>query len=103
MASNGPIGKISKKVASGIAFATEVHQHNKAKKAARKQQELDGEVAQPPQAQPEDETRSVHTITPTSPNDQKEGESHVRNNERRVKRKFTYQQRLAESEHTGLP
>ncbi|KAF3385681.1 hypothetical protein DPV78_012436 [Talaromyces pinophilus] len=74
MASNGPIGKISKKVASGIAFATEVHQHNKAKKAARKQQELDGEVAQPPQAQPEDETRSVHTITPTSPNDQKEGE-----------------------------
>lgn len=72
MASNGPIGKISKKVASGIAFATEVHQHNKAKKAARKQQELDGRVAQPPQGQPEDETRPIHT--PTSPHDQKEGE-----------------------------
>lgn len=72
MASNGPIGKISKKVASGIAFATEVHQHNKAKKAARKQQALDGAVAQPPQGQPEDETRSIHT--PTPPNDQKEGE-----------------------------
>lgn len=71
MASNGPIGKISKKVASGIAFATEVHQHNKAKKAARKQQELDDATAQP-QGQPEDETRSMHT--PTSPNEQKEGE-----------------------------
>jgi hypothetical protein len=69
MASNGPIGKISKKVASGIAFATEVHQYNKAKKAAQKQQELEGEAAQ--QIQP-DETRSMHT--PTSPNEQKEGE-----------------------------
>lgn len=70
MASNGPIGKISKKVASGIAFATEVHQHNKAKKVARRQQELDGSVAQA-EIQPEDETRSIHT--PTSPREEKEG------------------------------
>lgn len=70
MASSGPIGKISKKVASGIAFATEVHQHNKAKKNARKQQELEGGVAQ--QILQEDETRSIHT--PTSPSEQKEGE-----------------------------
>ncbi|EED14414.1 conserved hypothetical protein [Talaromyces stipitatus ATCC 10500] len=41
MASNGPIGKISQKLASGVAFATEVHQYNKVKKAAQKQKELD--------------------------------------------------------------
>lgn len=72
MASNGPIGKISKKVASGIAFATEVHHYNKAKKAARKQQELEGAA---PEIQPEDETRSIHS--PSSPgyssHEEKEG------------------------------
>lgn len=70
MSTNGPIGKISKKVASGIAFATEVHQHNKAKKIARKQQGLDGDAAQ--QIPPEDESRSIPT--PKSPTEQKEGE-----------------------------
>ncbi|EEA19966.1 conserved hypothetical protein [Talaromyces marneffei ATCC 18224] len=70
MTSNGPIDKISKKVASGIAFATEVHYYNKAKKAPRKQQELEGGVAQ--RGQSEDEARLIHP--PTSRNEQKKGE-----------------------------
>ena len=72
MATNGPIGIISKKVASGIAFATEVREYNKAKKWARKYQDQNGAVAQESTAQ--HEAQYTYTSTSTSLSERKDSD-----------------------------
>ena len=55
MSSQGPIGKLAHGVTSSIGFVSEVHGYRKAKKAARKERELEGQqLPSPSQSPPPD-------------------------------------------------
>ncbi|PWY86620.1 hypothetical protein BO94DRAFT_575661, partial [Aspergillus sclerotioniger CBS 115572] len=52
MSSQGPIGKLAQGVTSSIGFVSEVHGYRKAKKAARKERELEEQQEQPRETLP---------------------------------------------------